>query len=74
MKELRLNQTIAAAIYEEMERDPTVFMMGGDIGLCGGIYGQTKGIYDKWDSARIKDTPVSEDGSIGVASGTALEE
>ncbi len=72
MKELRLNQAIAAAIYEEMERDPTVFMMGEDIGLCGGIYGQTKGIYDKWGSARIKDTPVSEDGIIGVAIGTAM--
>lgn len=72
MKEIRLNQAIAEAIYEEMERDPKVFMLGEDIGACGGIYGQTRGIYDKWGSARIKDTPVSEDGIIGVAIGAAL--
>src|SRR5690606_31872899 len=68
---LTMAQAISEAIAQEMERDPTVFVMGEDIGLYGGIFGATGGLLDRFGPERIMDTPISETAFIGAATGAA---
>ncbi len=68
---LTMAQAISEAIAQEMERDPTVFVMGEDIGRYGGIFGATGGLLDKFGADRIMDTPISETAFIGAATGAA---
>lgn len=70
---LTTSKAIAEAIAQEMERDPSVFVMGEDIGAYGGIFGATEGLLKKFGPARIVDTPISEMGFIGAAVGAATE-
>ena len=63
---------IRQAIDEEMERDPDVFLIGEDIGESGGVFGVTKGLYEKYGPTRLWDTPISEEARIGAAVGAAL--
>ena len=72
MQEFTLGQAIVRALDEEMERDPTVFVLGEDIGVYGGVWKRLKGLYDKWGPERVRETPISEDGIVGVAVGAAL--
>ncbi|WP_229572609.1 alpha-ketoacid dehydrogenase subunit beta [Saccharolobus caldissimus] len=55
-----------------MERDPSVILMGEDIGVYGGAFGVTKGLIQKFGPDRVIDTPISEAGFIGAAIGAAL--
>ena len=71
MKELNLVEAIAEALGEEMERDPSVFLMGEDIGLSPSAFGQTKGLWQKYGFKRVKDTPISETAILGGAIGAA---
>lgn len=71
-RSLRYNQAIAEAIKEEMERDPTVFLMGEDIGLYGGAYGATKGLLEEFGPERVRDTPISEAAIAGAGVGAAM--
>jgi len=59
-RKLPMNRAISEAIAQEMERDPSVFVMGEDVGKYGGIFGATTGLFDKFGPERIKDTPISE--------------
>jgi pyruvate dehydrogenase E1 component beta subunit len=63
---------IRQALDEEMERDPEVFLIGEDVGESGGVFGVTKGLFDKYGSERLLDTPISEEAVIGAAIGAAL--
>jgi acetoin:2,6-dichlorophenolindophenol oxidoreductase subunit beta len=72
MKEITYAQAISEAIDEEMQRDDHVFMLGEDIGIKGGNFGQTQGLYEKYGVWRIQDTPISENSFVGVALGAAL--
>ncbi|MFC2013006.1 alpha-ketoacid dehydrogenase subunit beta [Chloroflexota bacterium] len=72
MKELNLREAIGEAISEEMDRDSKVFLLGEDVGPFGGVMGQFRGLHDKYGPDRIKDTPISEDGIVGVSIGAAL--
>ena len=72
-RELTMSKAIAEAIAQEMERDETIFYMGEDVGLYGGIFGATQGLLDKFGPNRIMDTPISETGFIGAAVGAAAE-
>ncbi len=65
-------KAISEAIAQEMERDPSVFVMGEDIGVYGGIFGATEGLLAKFGPERVMDTPISETGFIGAATGAAL--
>ncbi len=67
-------QALNEALREEMERDPTVFVMGEDIAVWGGggVFGVTKGLVDIFGPERIRDTPISEAGFTGVGLGAAL--
>lgn len=63
---------VRQAIAEEMERDPSVFMIGEDVGESGGVFGVTKGLWDRFGSNHLWDTPISEEGIVGAAVGAAL--
>ena len=69
---LTTSKAIAEGIAQEMERDPTVFVMGEDVGTYGGIFGATEGLLAKFGPDRIMDTPIAETGFIGAATGAAL--
>ena len=70
MRELRYLNACNAALHEEMERDPQIFYFGEDVRLA--IRGFSKGILEKYGKERIFDTPISEAGFTGMATGAAL--
>jgi len=63
---------ISQALWEEMERDQKVFIMGEEVGVWGGSYAVTKGFLDHFGSERVRDTPISESAIVGAAIGSAL--
>ena len=69
---LTTSKAIAEAISQEIDRDPTVFVMGEDIGTYGGIFGATEGLLAKHGPEKIMDTPISETAFIGAAVGAAV--
>lgn len=66
-------KAMVEAIDLEMERDPSVFYLGEDVGKYGGIFSSTLGLLDKYGPSRILDTPISETAFIGLAIGAATE-
>lgn len=72
MAEITYLQAITEALREEMERDSMVFLLGEDIGIYGGAFKVTKGLYDQFGEKRVMDTPISESAIVGVAVGTAI--
>jgi 2-oxoisovalerate dehydrogenase E1 component beta subunit len=64
-------EAIHQALREEMERDPTVVLMGQDIGPFEGAFRVTRGLHSRWPD-RVLDTPIAESGAIGIAVGAAL--
>ena len=71
MKTINYRRAINEALKEEMARDKKVFVAGEDVGISGGTFGLTKGLYEQFGEWRVKDTPISEDGFIGLAVGAA---
>jgi len=67
-----MREAISQALWEEMERDPCVFIMGEEVGVWGGTYAVTKGFYDHFGPERVKDTPIAEAAIVGGAIGAAL--
>jgi len=67
-----MRQAISQALWEEMERDPKVFILGQEVGVWGGTYAVTKGFYDHFGADRVRDTPISEAAIIGSAIGAAI--
>jgi 2-oxoisovalerate dehydrogenase E1 component beta subunit len=63
---------IRAAIAEEMERDPDVFVIGEDVGALGGAFQATAGLRDRFGRDRVLDTPVSTSAIVGAAVGAAM--
>jgi len=72
MARITMREAISQAIWEEMERDPNVFILGEEVGVWGGTYAVTKGFYDHFGTERVRDTPISEAAIIGAAIGAAL--
>lgn len=70
---LTMARAISEAIAQEMERDESVFVMGEDVGVYGGIFGATQGLLDQFGPDRVRDTPISETAFIGMATGAAME-
>src|SRR5687767_15432702 len=64
---------IAEALWEEMERDERVYMMGEDIGVYGGAFKVTEGFYERFGGDRVMDTPIAEETIVGMAIGSAME-
>ena len=55
------------ALAEEMHRDENVVLLGIDIAAGGGVYGATRGLYDRFGTDRVMDTPIAEAGVVGAA-------
>ena len=75
MAQMSIVEALRKAIRQEMRRDPRVFCIGEDIGIEGGFGGAftvTLGLSDEFGHDRILDTPISEEGLVGVAVGAAL--
>ncbi|MYC99778.1 MAG: alpha-ketoacid dehydrogenase subunit beta [Gammaproteobacteria bacterium] len=66
-----LLEAISEALFEEMERDSSVFLMGEDIGVYGGAFKVTRGFLEHFGAERVIDTPISEAGFTGAAAGAA---
>ena len=65
-------EALQEAMREELKRDPSVFIMGEDVGLYGGAYGATRGLFDEFGAERVRDTPISEATIGGSAVGAAM--
>lgn len=72
MARITMREAISQALWEEMERDPSVFILGEEVGVWGGTYAVTKGFYDHFGAERVRDTPIAEAAIIGAAIGAAL--
>ncbi|MBU4499814.1 MAG: alpha-ketoacid dehydrogenase subunit beta, partial [Gammaproteobacteria bacterium] len=72
MAQMMLWEAIQRAHDEEMSRDPLVICMGEDIGVAGGTYKATKGLFEKYGPLRVMDTPISEGGFTGLAIGASF--
>ena len=67
-----MSKALAQAMYEEMERDPNVVVLGEEVGAQGGTYGVTAGLFEKFGKDRVRDTPISEGVIVGAAVGAAM--
>ena len=72
MPGITMREAISQAMWEEMERDPNVFILGEEVGVWGGSYAVTKGFYNHFGAERVRDTPIAESAIIGAAIGSAL--
>lgn len=72
MAEITMREAISQALWEEMERDEDVFIMGEEVGVWGGTYAVTKGFYDHFGPKRVRDTPIAEAVIVGAANGAAM--
>ncbi|MGB3509146.1 MAG: alpha-ketoacid dehydrogenase subunit beta [Microcoleaceae cyanobacterium] len=72
MAQTLLFNALRAAIDEEMAREPTVYVLGEDVGQYGGSYKVTKDLYAKYGELRVLDTPIAENSFTGMAIGSAL--
>lgn len=72
MSETTYREAVRAAIRDALRRDPRVLLMGEDVGAYGGCYAVTKGLLEEFGEERIRDTPLSESGFVGVGIGAAL--
>jgi pyruvate dehydrogenase E1 component beta subunit len=72
MSRITIREAISQALWEEMERDERVFIMGEEVGVWGGSYAVTRGFYDHFGAKRVRDTPISEAAIVGAAIGSAL--
>jgi 2-oxoisovalerate dehydrogenase E1 component beta subunit len=64
---------IAEALWEEMERDDRVFLLGEDIGVYGGAFKVTEGFIERFGADRVMDTPIAEETIVGMSIGAAME-
>jgi pyruvate/2-oxoglutarate/acetoin dehydrogenase E1 component/TPP-dependent pyruvate/acetoin dehydrogenase alpha subunit len=72
MREISYADAIVEALREEMKRDDRVFLMGEDVGLYGGAYGASRGLFEEFGQWRVIDTPISEATIGGAAVGAAM--
>jgi pyruvate dehydrogenase E1 component beta subunit len=72
MREISYAEAIREALREEMQRDASVFLMGEDIGVFGGVFGVTKGLLEEFGEERVRDTPISEAAIVGAGLGAAM--
>ncbi len=72
MRELTYSQALREALFQEMERDPNIILLGEDIGVYGGVFKVTEGLLAKYGPERVIETPISESGFVGAAMGLAM--
>ena len=72
MAELTYREAVAEGIAQEMDRDPSVFLIGEDVGAAGGVFKATVGLFERFGPDRVRDTPISEEAIVGAAMGAAM--
>jgi len=72
MAMITMREAISQALWEEMELDERVFIMGEEVGIWGGTYAVTRGFYDHFGADRVRDTPIAEGVIVGAANGAAM--
>ena len=72
MREMTYAQAICETLDKEMERDDNIVMLGEDVGFIGGNFKTSVGLLEKYGDLRVKDTPISEQGFVGMGVGMAL--
>ena len=72
MPEITFVESLRMTLKEEMQRDPSLMLIGEDIGRYGGIFGVTKGLLEEFGPHRVRSTPISESAIIGSALGAAM--
>jgi len=72
MPEMTLIEAVRQALDEELARDENVFIMGEDVGVRGGVFRATMGLFEKYGANRVIDTPLAELSIAGVGIGAAL--
>lgn len=72
MPEITYREAIHDAMVEEMRRDPSVFLIGEDIGTYGGAFGVSQGMLEEFGPERVVETPIAELGITGAAAGAAM--
>ena len=72
MPVITMSKAISQALWEEMERDPSIVVYGEEVAAAGGTYGATAGLYDHFGPERVRDTPISESVIVGSAVGAAM--
>ena len=72
MRTITFTQIIRETLAAELQRDPSVFLMGEDIGVYGGSFGVTRGLIKDFGPERVRDTPISEQALTGIAIGAAV--
>lgn len=63
---------VRQTLIEELDRDDNVFLIGEDIGRYQGTFRVTQGLFDKYGARRVIDTPITEPGIVGIATGAAM--
>jgi len=70
--DVNVSRLIAETMAMEMERDPTVVLLGEDVGASGGTFGASRGLHRRFGGWRVRDTPISEMAFTGMAVGLAM--
>lgn len=71
-REMTLVEAVREAMAEEMRRDPAIFVMGEEVGRAGGTFKTYEGLYAEFGPQRLVDTPISEEGIMGLGVGAAM--
>jgi pyruvate dehydrogenase E1 component beta subunit len=71
-RQVTFKDAVKEALAEEMRADAAVVLIGEDIGAAGGVFLQTKGLFEEFGGARVIDTPISESAIVGMAIGAAM--
>ncbi|MGD8554395.1 MAG: alpha-ketoacid dehydrogenase subunit beta [Anaerolineales bacterium] len=72
MTTMTMREAISQALWEEMERDARVIILGEEVGVWGGTYAVTRGFLDRFGPERVRDTPIAEGAIVGAANGAAM--
>jgi pyruvate dehydrogenase E1 component beta subunit len=72
MREITYVEAVREALAQKMREDPTVFLIGEDVGVYGGAFGASAGLIEEFGPERVIDTPISEAGIAGACIGAAL--
>lgn len=72
MAKINMVQALNAALHDAMAEDNDVLVMGEDVGINGGVFRVTDGLYDKYGRERVIDSPIAEAGILGTAVGMAM--
>ena len=72
MAQLSYREAVAAAMAQEMRKDPNIVFLGEDVAAAGGVFKATVGLFDEFGPTRVRDMPISEQAILGATMGAAM--